>query len=228
MMRRSAQPQHQRIAVLAAVFVLHAVLIAFLLLRSTITPQEVKPTTTIALIAIDAERPAAAKPPPPAIPAKVADTFKPITELSIPSDNDVDAPAGATGACSTQGAVLDALLRDPVVVETIRLAPPETRSVAKAIVIWNEGWSPAAIAFDSPLGPVRANIEQSLGKLAGPCLDEPVAGPRLLPIPDGTGNGALFLVLGSGNWAWRSLLTQPLPVEAPTPASRGTEAAPPQ
>ncbi|MCY7399013.1 MAG: hypothetical protein LH466_09300 [Sphingomonas bacterium] len=207
---------------------LHAVLIAFFLLSSARMPETVKPTTTIALIAINAERPAAAKPPPPALPAKIADTFKPITELSIPSDSDVDAPAGATGACSTQGAVLDALLSDPVVVETVRHSPPETRSIAKAIVIWNEGWSPAAIAFDSPLGPVRANIEQSLGKIAGHCLDEPVAGPRLLPIPDGTDNGALFLVFGSGNWAWRALLTQPLPVEAPESASRGAEVAPQQ
>ncbi len=207
MVHRSDPPRRQRVAVLATVFALHAALFALFLLQrpGTISP-EVK-RTTVAMVAIDAEQPAAAKPPPPSLPAKLADTFNPVVEFSIPADSDSDAPAGASGVCSTMGMVLDTLLLDPAALDAIRRAPPETRSVAEAIVIWNEGWNPAALELAAPLGLVRVNIEKSLSAVDEGCLDEPVAGPRLLPIPDAAGTGTIFLVFGSGNWTWRALLT---------------------
>ena len=222
MVHRAAPPRHQRVAVLATVFALHAALIAlFLFQRPKMTSPEVK-RSTVAMVAIDAEQPAAAKPPPPTLPAKLADTFKPLVEFSIPADTESDAPAGATGVCSMSGVVLDALLLDPAAIDAIRRAPPETRSVAEAVVIWNEGWNPAAIDLAAPLGIVRATIERSLSGISDGCLDEPVAGPDLLPIPDGTGTGTIFLVFGSGSWTWRALLTPPLlsTVEGGAPVAR--------
>ena len=189
-------------------FALHATVIALLLQQATKVAPPVK-ETAIAVVALDAERPAAAKPPPPTLPAREADAFNPLVEFSIPSDVESDAPAGASGPCSTAGAVLDALLVDPDALAAIRNAPPETRSIAQAVVIWNEGWSPAAVALDAPLGLVRDTIERTLAAVAGGCLDEPIAGPRLLPIPDGTGEGTMFLVIGSGSWRWRHLVTPP-------------------
>ena len=225
MTRRPVQLQHQRIAVLAAVSVLHAVLIAFFLLYSTIEPQQVEPTATVALIAIDAERLAAAKPRPPALPTKVADTFVPVTELSIPAESESNSPAGASTVCATLGAILETLLLDTVAVEAIRSAPPEARSIADAIVIWNVGWAPTALTDLDPLFVVRTTIERSLSGVADGCLDEAVTGPRLVPIPDASGSRTIFVVFGSGNWTWRALLGPPplpgtegvVPVSVPPP-----------
>lgn len=199
------------------VLAIHAALFILLLQRSTQVRPEIE-RSAISVIAIDAARPAAAKPPPPSLPAKVADTFKPVIEFSLPDAVETDAPAGATGVCSTLGVVLDQLLLDPVAVDAIRRAPPETRSIAQAVVIWNEGWSPFALDSVAPLWFVRANIERTLENTDGNCLDESVAGPRLLPIPDGTGMGTIFIVVGSGTWTWRALIAAPL--------SPGVSAAP--
>lgn len=209
MVHRAAPPRTQRIAVLATVVVLHAAFFTLLLIRATPEPTEIKPTT-IAVVALAAERPAAAKPPPPSLPAKVADTFNPVIEFSIPDQVESDAPAGATGACSTLGVVLDGLLIDPLAVDALRRAPPDTRSIAEAVVMWNEGWSPAANEPVAPLWLVRANIERTLASVDGACLDEPVPGPRLLPIPDASGTGTMFVVLGSGVWTWRALINPPM------------------
>jgi len=191
------------------VLVIHAAFYILLLQRSSQVRPEIE-RSAISVIAIDAERPAAAKPPPPSLPAKVADTFKPILEFSLPDAVESDAPTGATGACSTLGVVLDQLLLDPAAVDAIRRAPPEARSIAEAVVVWNEGWSPFAADPVAPLWLVRANIERTLQSADGKCLDEAVVGPRLLPIPDGTGLGTLFIVVGSGTWTWRAMIAAPV------------------
>ena len=119
---------------LATVFALHVAVIALFLQKSVKVAAVVEPTT-IAIMALAAELPATAEPPPPTLPAKLADTFKPLVELSIPAESETDPPAAASGVCSTPKMVLDALLLDPAALDAIRRAPPETRSVADAIVI---------------------------------------------------------------------------------------------
>lgn len=208
MERRAAQPGQQRIVVLAMVLVLHGAFLLLMLQRASPGIPEIK-RSAISIISIDAERPAAAKPPPLALPAKVANTFKPLTEFSLSDAVESDAPPGATGACSTPQVVLDALLLDQVALDALRNSPPETRSVAEAVVMWNEGWTPFALNDVSPLRAVRINIERSLASLEDACLDEPVTGPRLLPVPDATEQGTILIVLGSGVWTWRRLINAP-------------------
>lgn len=214
----------QRVAVLAAVVALHAGLMGlFVLQRSAAIGPPIKPSL-ITVVAIAAERPAAARPPPQRMPAKLAETFEPVVEFAIPTDTPSDAPAGPTGACSIPAGVLAALLADAAAVDAIRHAPPEARSIAQAIVIWNNGWSPYTANPGSPLSAPRATIERSLAAAPDGCLDEPVTGPRLIPIADGTGTGTIFLVFGSGNWTWRALL---LPAALPAaPVTPLTPAAP--
>ena len=191
-----------------AVFALHAIFLALLLRQYDRVTAPLEPTS-IAVISIAAERPAAAKPPPPTLPAKLAKTFKPIVEVSIPAEAESDAPAGASSACATIGAVLDGLLLDPTTLVSLRAAPPETRSIAGAVMMWNEGWIPAALTPDTPLWTVRANVEATLATVPDACLDEEIIGPRLLPIPDANGTDTMFVVLGSGRWMWRQMVSLP-------------------
>ena len=208
MVNRAGPPPRQRIAVLVGVFALHAVFLALLLrhFERDVPPVE---RTSIATISIAALRPAAATPPPPALPAKIARTFKPIVEVSLPAEVESDAPAGASSACATIGVVLDNLLLDPTTLGTLRAAPPETRSIAGAVMMWNEGWIPAALTPDTPLWTVRANVEATLATVPDACLDEEIIGPRLLPIPDANGTDTMFVVLGSGRWMWRQMVSLP-------------------
>jgi len=64
MIHRVASPKHHRAAILGTVFALHAALIALFLQQSVQVAPEVRPTS-VAMVALQAERPAAAKPPPP-------------------------------------------------------------------------------------------------------------------------------------------------------------------
>ena len=208
-MHREALPRRHRVVVLASVTVLHAAMLALFMTHRRAAQPPVASSPAIAFIAVNADQPAATKPPPPALPAKLADTFEPLIEFSLSAETESDAAAGPTGACSTQSAVLDALLIDPAARDAIREAPPEARSISDAIVIWNEAWNPIVVDISAPLYRIRDIVERTLLRVAPACLDEPVTGPRLLPIPDASGMRTSFVVFGSGNWTWRALLRPP-------------------
>ncbi|MGI8931852.1 MAG: hypothetical protein ACR2FK_05680 [Sphingomicrobium sp.] len=121
---------------------------------------------------------------------------------------EIDSTAtGTTGGCNTLDLVSKALVADPAALTAVHNAPAETRSISEAVVLWNAGWSPAAFATEAPLGPARAVVEQSLSSVADGCLDEPIVGPRLVPIPAGE-QRTIFLVFGSGVWSWRQLMLE--------------------
>ena len=215
---QAVPPRRQRIASLSAVFALHAIFVALLVRQHERAAPPLEPTS-IAMVSINAERPAAGKPPPPALPAKIPKTFRPIVEVSVPAEVESNALAGTSSACSTIGAVLDGLVLDPTILVSLRAAPPDTRSISGAVMMWNEGWIPAALTPDAPLWAVRANVEATLTKVPDACLDEEIIGPRLLPIPETSGNSTLFVVLGSGSWMWRQMISPPsaLAAEADAP-----------
>lgn len=205
MIARNTAPRGQRLTVLGAVFAAHVLLLIFFLQQRLSVPPPVAPVV-IGLIAI-ATPPAAAvasKPPPLSVPAKLAVAVDPVP-ISIAPDLVPKSAPGMAGACSTLGDISAALLADPVALEAIRLAPPETRSVADAVVVWSAGWAASTIDPAAPLAPVRALVESFLLASEDRCLDEALAGPRLMAIPDG--ERTMFLVFGSGVWTWRQLVT---------------------
>ena len=205
MTHRSRPSPAQRIGVLLSVLALHAaLLIVFLAISSAALPP-IKKSGVLSLISINADVSAQRPPPPPKLPSKVLDQIKLLTEQALSFDPDSSALAAPSGACATLDVVMKAIVADPAAVAAVNNAPPETRSIAEAIVIWNAGWSYAASAPDSPLSPARAIVEQSLDSVDDGCLDEPIAGPRLVPVPDG--DRTMFLVFGSGIWTWRELVT---------------------
>lgn len=208
---RIAPSRTQRGLALTGVVVLHGLLVfAVLISRTEPVPAIVEPSI-FQVASLPAEAPVKSKPPPPSLPSKVAQKAMKRVSLASPDETLADAVTGPTGECSTLGDVSNALKADPVAVAALHNAPPDTRSVAEAVVMWNAGWSPASTTIDAPLGPVRAVVEQTLHAANQACLDEVVTGPRLIPIPDGS--GTMFVVLGSGSWTWRQLLAPPEPTQ---------------
>lgn len=213
MIHRSTPPRTQRIGVMAIVVVMHiSVFVAVLLGRSSM-PVAVTQAGAMAVISVNAD-PVAQRRPPPSLPTKFADQSRPVSAPSAITDPNSSEIAGPTGGCATLDVVAKALVADQAALMSVINSPPETRSVAEAVVIWNAGWSNAAGSLDAPLGPVRTVVEQSLETVDDSCLDLPIAGPRLVPIPDG--DQTMFLAFGSGNWTWRELVTDPAANPSPT------------
>ena len=220
---QSAPPKAQRIGVLATVVALHvALLLVFLASRSEASPPIVK-SGAMSLIAISADVPAQRPPPPPQLPSKLVDEIRKLTAQAQTFEPDSTALPGPAGQCATLDLVSKAIVADPVAVAAVIDAPPETRSIAEAIVMWNAGWSSAAGNADSPLGAARAVVEQSLSSVEDSCLDEPITGPRLIPIAVADGQRTMFLVFGSGNWTWRQLVTDPATTEGMIPGEPSTK-----
>lgn len=199
-------PPSQRLTLLAAAAVLHLGLLALLLSAGWLPPLAVKPLAAMTTMAIARDRGSAR--PPPALPSRLAQPQRVLREIEFSDQPDANAQ-GAVGGCAPLPLIAQALVADPAALAAVRDAPPETRSVADAVVLWNAGWAAAASTPDMPLAPARSVVEQSLLSLPDSCLDEPVAGPRLVPVADG--DRTMFMVIGSGNWTWRQLLDDPGP-----------------
>ena len=202
-------PPTQRLAILTAAAVLHVGLLALLMSAGWLPPTTAKPPMSMTMVAMARDRGSA--PPPPTLPSRVAQPQRVVREIQFSDQPDANAQ-GAVGGCAPLPLIAQALVADPAALAAVRDAPPETRSVADAVVLWNAGWAAAASTPDMPLAPARSVIEQSLRSLPDDCLDEPIAGPRLVPVANG--DRTMFMVIGSGNWTWRQLLDDP----GPTPS----------
>lgn len=217
MINRSTPSKSQRIGVLVSVVVLHlGLFIAFLASKGAATPPVVK-SGAMSLIAINAEVPAQRSTSPPRLTSKLVNQIRKMSAAAANVAPDSAATSAPAGQCGTLDLVTRAIVADPVAVAAVIDAPPETRSIAEAIVMWNAGWSNFATSAESPLNPTRLVVEQSLASVEDLCLDEPIAGPRLIPIPVADSQRTMFLVFGSGNWTWRELLATPAPVDGTVP-----------
>lgn len=209
----STPSKAQRIGVLVSVAIAHAVLFLLVLASRGGVPLAAVKDGALTLVSLKAEAPAQSQPPPPTLPSMLAD-HKPLSEPALSNDPDSITLAAAFGGCAPLEIVTKALVADPAAMNSVINAPPETRSIAEAVVIWNAGWSDAADSPDAPLGPARSVVELSLESIEDGCLDAPIAGPRLVPIPDG--ERTMFLVFGSGAWTWRELVARPEPSDNPS------------
>lgn len=223
-MNRQPPPSNsQRFGVLATVVLLHAaLLVAFIASREPAPPSPVQPGA-FSLISIAAALPAQRPPPPPRLPSKVVDEIKRLTQDAPTFEPDSSALAARSGQCATLNEISQAIIASPAAVTAVVQAPPETRSIAEAIVMWNAGWSSAASSPNAPLGAARSVVEQSLSSVDDGCLDEQIAGPRLIAIPVEGGRRTMFLVFGSGTWTWRELLDGPIDTVQIAPAEEQAE-----
>ena len=207
----------QRLGVLTSVAIAHGLLLILVLASRGAVALPPTKVGALMLVSLNAEAPAQSRPPPPALPSKIADR-KPLAEAALSSDPDSITLAAASGGCAPLEMVTKALVADPAAMKSVINAPPETRSIAEAVVLWNAGWSDAAVSSDAPLGPARLVVERSLEAVEDACLDAPIAGPRLVPIPDG--ERTMFLVFGSGAWTWRELTASADPQQVVPPETR--------
>lgn len=204
-MAYAADPEPSaRFFALASVVFLHLLAFALLLYHRGAAHLPLPAMGTLKVVALNAEPAAKTAPPPPVLPSKIGEVVELETPLSFSTETDADAVTASAGGCLVLERISDAILADPAALASVLNAPAQTRSIAGAIVLWNVHWSESATAIVAPLGATRAAVERSLASLDQGCLDEPIAGPRLIPIP--AGSGTLFVVFGSGNWTWRQVV----------------------
>jgi hypothetical protein len=171
------------------------------------------------VIALADSPPAPVPPSVPVLPSTIVQEMPADVELALSADvASVPATVAAAG-CLALDQVKNSIEADPDAMTSALNAPPENRSIAEAVVIWNGDWIQAASTPDAPLSPAREAVERSVATMSEDCLNEPIIGPRLVPFP--TATGTMFLVFGSGNWRWRDVADD---VPLSTPASKqGTQ-----
>lgn len=194
----------ERLVALATVVALHGIAFGVLLSQrgSPAPPAPSAGALTVVAVALPA-KPAEPPPPPPALPSKLVESIEPEPPVAYSPAPDAIGLAAPVGGCPTLEMVRDAILADPAAVLSVWNAPPQTRSIAEAVVLWNVGWSESANVPAAPLGPTRNAVERGLEAVEPHCLDEPITGPRLVPIP--ASGGTMFVVFGSGRWTWRAV-----------------------
>lgn len=187
-------------------------LIALLLLFAVRTPsQERSPRNGAATMAfVGTEKPDAS----PKTPVKPTLPTNLLQSSSMPALSSVTGGTTLTATnCDVLSTVANGLVSDPLAVQAVDRAPPDSRSVADAIVIWNGGWRNETIDADAPLAIVRSNVLTTLDFLPPECLAEQVSGPRFIPVANG--DRTILLVFGSGTWSWLSLTETPGDVAEP-------------
>ncbi len=210
----------------ALVLLLHAAVIALVMLSRSPKSAIEKPGLTAFDIANDGDHqsqrqtrphraqtvvpvPALAPPIHLAIidPVQSLPQISPIADLSL-----VGAPVAIEGGCDLTQPVQQALRQSDDVRRLLPAIPADRRSVANAVVVWNAGWieagaAPAQAAFAT----IRQAVTQVVTAASAVCRSQLQRGPRLLYVPGATGK-TMVLGLGSGQWTWQQLIDgQPVP-----------------
>lgn len=197
-------PKSERAGLLVGIAAIHlGLLILVMNLRQM--PHAVAPRNgplSVEMLAADAQP---QKPVPAVLPAK-----RPLPSeaksISIPSFAPPAPSNSGTGDCPILDALQKAIVASPEAQAAVDGLPIQERSLSDATVIWSAGWTEVADAPDAPLAAVRNAMVQALATVDSRCLDEQVAGPRLIAIA--SANETRLLVIGSGTWSWQQLAAQ--------------------
>lgn len=149
----------------------------------------------------------------PSILASPAQPSAPVLHLPLPVVTAMLAAADGTaagGSCDLTEPVQAALRTSSDVQTAVPKIPRSERSVANAIMVWNNHW----IGQDQHMPPlatiaVRDVIAATIAAATPACRLQIQAGPRLLTLP-GTPQTTV-LALGSGHWRWQDLLNTAFP-----------------
>lgn len=154
------------------------------------------------------------KPDAPAKPAIVPPVPDRHMIALIPSKLLIEAAPPATGSgdgegCSVSSAVSAALIADKDAMAELAALPPEVRSDADAVMLWNGAWldvDPEAQAqmASSPIPALKRVVRDAVLALPVKCQIVETTGPQLIPIPEP--GRTTMVVIGSGVWRWANLL----------------------
>lgn len=83
--------------------------------------------------------------------------------------------------------------------------PPDVRTSADAILLWNGQWlDPGATSADPNKGSLRRVVEGIVAGMPGECRGVPERGPQFIPVPKG--DRTVMIVIGSGAWHWDDMI----------------------
>lgn len=217
-----------------AIAAAHIALIVLVIVASRSGGQPPRLRTAVAAFDITATPPT---PDAPAAPAPKAPVPSERLAMMLPSLSEltVAPPVGGTGTgqgCAMGAKVMAAIIADPLAMQALAELPTEARSDADAVMLWNGDWLgadvPAAPSFfaifdPKPSGPVevlKAVVVKTVTESSPECQMVTLTGPQLIPIPEQ--DRTTMLVIGSGVWAWASLLAPPPELTEPLlPRMRG-------
>ncbi len=205
----------RRVAAIAFTLVLHGLAVLTVLLQFTQTaPARSSPSLTT----FDTAKEAAAHPtvhrteqPQKVIPPPPLPFVAPPPEVDIPRISPVvaamldqaEAQASA-GGCDLTAPVQAALQASDDVRRTLPAVPPDRRSVATAIAIWDQRWvQPDALLDARTLSTIRDTIIATIAAASPACRSQSQGGPRLLYVP--VQSDTTVLAVGSGQWTWQQV-----------------------
>lgn len=212
-METTADPRARvkRRLTLAGVVAAHVLLVALLLgSRGGDTPYREGTSLKVLTISDTAGAPAAAASKP--LPAAAPEPRPSPVLLPAPPPQIGGSIAGATagagavdGGCAVAATIGHAIEADPQAIAALLALPPEARSSADAVNLWNGGWLqvPTVDGTDT-LAPVRAIVEQAFAASDTACIDATNPGPQFIYVK--VGDRTLTVVAGSGSWRWSDML----------------------
>ena len=147
-----------------------------------------------------------------AIPAIVAPVIDPplvelavATEIEAPRVETATEEASGAAGCNVTDDIRAALVASPLTRGALAVIPPDARTVANAVMLWDGGWaSLPPQAGGIGLAQLRKIVVSGLLAVPADCRVAAVGGPRLIFVPDGA--TTVVLAFGSGTWAWSELL----------------------
>ena len=224
----------QRGLLILAIAAIHVGLVSLLILSSRSVGQAPPSHSALAAFDISASPPKADAPAAPA-PKVVSTSDRLAVPLPSLSELAIAPPNGGTGTgqgCAMGAKVMAAITSDPLAMQALADLPAEARSDADAVMLWNGDWlgagdraSAGAFApfFPAPTGPVevlKAVVVKTVTASSTECQMATLTGPQLIPISEQ--DRTTMLVIGSGVWAWASLLAPPPSLAEPVlPQMRG-------
>lgn len=136
-----------------------------------------------------------AQSPLPSIPAAAA-----FATPTASSGGDVSA-----GGCALAQAVGNAIRTDSAAVAELEALPPQARTQADAVMLWDGRWQGSeAVSANVTASVLRQVIEQAVRDAEAECREAPVNGPQFIALPGPS--RTTMIVIGSGQWHWVDLI----------------------
>ncbi len=128
----------------------------------------------------------------------------------------------ATG-CAMTMVVARAIAANPEAMAALAALPPDLRTEADAVMLWNGTWlpidEPPVVSLTPPedlLGPLKQVVIEALAATPVECRDADTIGPQFIPIQEP--GRTTMLVVGSGVWRWSSVVEPAMDVVPSSPS----------